>query len=226
MAKRHNAWVHVDGAFGLWAAVSPRLGHLLKGAELADSWATDGHKWLNVPFDSGYAFVADPEAHRASMFHDAPYISHDESARDQMDWNPEWSRRARGFATYAALRELGREGVAEMIDRCCEHAHKLVMGVGSLPGAEVFWEPVINQGLVRFFDPTPGATNSDHDRWTDRVISGITASGEAFFGGSTWRGRRAMRVSVCGWRTSDQDVDKVIRATNRVLQLLRSGAAR
>lgn len=216
IAKRYGAWVHVDGAFGLWAASSPRYRHLVKGVEAADSWATDGHKWLNVPFDCGYAFIAKPAAHRASMSHRAPYLTHQENARDEMDWNPEWSRRARGFSTYAALRQLGRDGVAELIDRCCRHAHELVMGIGQLDGAEVLWEPMINQGLVRFLDPS---SEQDHDRRTDEVIAAVVASGEAFFGGTTWRGKRAMRVSVCNWRTSPEDVQRSISSVARVLSL-------
>lgn len=214
LAKRYGAWVHVDGAFGLWAAASPPYAHLVKGVAAADSWATDGHKWLNVPFDCGYAFIAHPDAHRASMSYRAAYLTHDEDARDEMDWNPEWSRRSRGFSTYAALRQLGRQGIAELVERCCRHAHALVMGIGSLAGAEVLWEPVINQGLVRFLDPSP---EPDHDRRTDQVIAGIVASGEAFFGGTTWRGQRAMRVSVCNWRTSDEDVQRSVNAAARVL---------
>ena len=217
LAKRHGAWVHVDGAFGLWAAASPRYRHLLKGVAAADSWATDGHKWLNVPFDCGYAFVAHPEAHRASMSHRAAYLTHDEAARDEIDWNPEWSRRARGFPTYAALRQLGRDGIAALVERCCRHARTLVTKIGNLPGAEIIWEPVINQGLVRFLDPSPGATEADHDRRTDEVIARIAARGEAFFGGTTWRGRRAMRVSVCNWQTSDETV---VRAVSSVANLL------
>lgn len=214
IAKRYRAWVHVDGAFGLWAAASPHYRQLLRGVEAADSWATDGHKWLNVPFDSGYAFIANVDAHRASMSHRAPYITHQEDARDEMDWNPEWSRRARGFSTYAALRQLGRDGVAELIDRCCLHAHEIVMGIGQLAGAEVLREPIINQGLVRFLD---SSSEQDHDRRTDEVIAAIVASGEAFFGGTTWRGKRAMRVSVCNWRTSPEDVQRSINAVARVL---------
>lgn len=214
IAKRYGAWVHVDGAFGLWAAASPRYRQLVKGVEAADSWATDGHKWLNVPFDSGYAFIANPDAHRASMSHRAPYLTHQEDARDEMDWNPEWSRRARGFSTYAALRQLGREGVADLIDRCCRHAHEIVMGIGKLAGAEVLREPIINQGLVRFLDPS---SEQDHDRRTDEVIAAIVASGEAFFGGTTWRGKRAMRVSVCNWRTSPEDVQRSINSVARIL---------
>jgi glutamate/tyrosine decarboxylase-like PLP-dependent enzyme len=214
MARRRDAWVHVDGAFGLWAAASPRFRHLVNDVELADSWATDGHKWLNVPYDSGYAFIAHPEPHRASMSHRAPYLTHDAAMRDQMDWNPEWSRRARGFSTYAALRELGRNGVAALIDRCCDHARAIVEGIGALPGAEILWPPSINQGLVRFLDPK----GSDHDRRTDEIIAAIAATGEAFFTGTTWRGMRAMRVSVSNWQTSDEDVQRAVRAVEMTLR--------
>lgn len=217
IAKRYDAWVHVDGAFGLWIAASERLRHLVKGVELANSWATDGHKWLNVPFDCGFAFVADPESHRASLASSAAYITHAANARDQMDWNPEWSRRSRCFSSYAAIRQLGRQGVAELIDRCCKHAHSIVTRIGKLHGAELVWEPTINQGLVRFLNNSPIATPEDHDRQTDEVIAEILKTGEAFFGGTTWRGRRAMRVSVCNWRTSEADVDRVVKAVETVL---------
>jgi glutamate/tyrosine decarboxylase-like PLP-dependent enzyme len=217
IAHEHNAWVHVDGAFGLWAAASPKYRHLVRGVSKADSWATDGHKWLNVPYDCGYAFVLDSESHRASLSHRAPYLQHDTGARDEMDWNPEWSRRARGFPTYAALRQLGRNGVAELVDRCCRHAHSLTTRIGRLPGTELVWEPTINQGLVRFLDSSPTASETDHDRRTDEVIAAILATGEAFFGGTTWRGRRAMRVSVCSWRTTEEDVDRVVSAVAQLL---------
>ncbi|HEU4509416.1 MAG TPA: pyridoxal-dependent decarboxylase [Pyrinomonadaceae bacterium] len=217
LAKRYNAWVHIDGAFGLWAAATPRYEHLLRGADAADSWATDGHKWLNVPFDSGYAFVVDREAHRGSMSHRAAYLTHDAVARDEMDWNPDWSRRSRGFATYAALRQLGRSGVARIVEDCCEHARSLTLRIGELPGAEMLREPLINQGLVRFLDPRPGATDADHDQRTEVVIAAILNTGEAFFGGTTWRGRRAMRISVCNWQTSAEDVDRVLNAVAGVL---------
>ena len=219
LAKRHGAWIHVDGAYGLWAAASPRYQHLVKGVSAADSWATDGHKWLNVPYDCGYAFIAHADAHRASMSHRAAYLTHDEIARDELDWNPEWSRRARGFPTYAALRQLGHDGIAALIERCCRHAHTLVMKVGDLAGAEVLWEPIINQGLLRFLDQSPEATEADHDRRTDEVIAAILATGEAFFGGTTWRGRRAMRVSVCNWQTSDEDVARAISSVAKVLSV-------
>ena len=213
IAHQHGAWVHVDGAFGLWAAASPKYRHLTEGMAAADSWATDGHKWLNVPYDSGFAFVAHPQSHRASMSYDAPYLVLDSVARDQMDWNPEFSRRARGFATYAAVRELGRSGVADIVERCCTHAQAIVAGIGRLPGAEVLWQPVINQGLVRFLDPQ----GTDHDRHTDQVIAAIAKTGEAFFGGTTWHGRRAMRVSVCNWRTSEDDVRRTVQAVAQAM---------
>ena len=217
LAKRHQAWVHVDGAFGLWAAASPRYKHLVKGVEEADSWATDGHKWLNVPFDCGYAFVAHPEAHQAAMSHRASYLTFDAEARDEIDWNPEWSRRARGFPTYAAPRQLGREGVSNLVERCCAHAHSIVMRIGQLPGVQILCEPTINQGLVRFMDPKPDAVESDHARRTDDTIAAIRLIGEAFFTGSDWNDHRVMRVSVCNWRTSEEDVDRAVMAVAKVL---------
>jgi glutamate/tyrosine decarboxylase-like PLP-dependent enzyme len=212
LAKCYGAWVHIDGAFGLWVAASTSYRHLLAGVDAADSWATDGHKWLNVPYDCGYAFVADPKAHGGAMSHRASYISYSSDARDQADWNPEWSRRARGFPSYAAIRQLGVDGISDMINRCCTHAHSLVMEIGRLSGAEVVWEPQINQGLVRFLDLKAGASQPDHDRRTDEMIAKINAAGEAFFSGTTWRGRRAMRVSVCSWRTTSADVTRTVRS--------------
>jgi glutamate/tyrosine decarboxylase-like PLP-dependent enzyme len=141
------------------------------------------------------------------MAYRASYLTHAEAARDPLDWNPDWSRRARSFATYAALRELGRKGVAALIDRCCDHARAIVDGIGSLPGVEVLWRPIINQGLVRFGD----------ERRTDQVIAAIAATGEAFFTGTTWRGMRAMRVSVCNWQTSEDDVRRTVSAVAKVL---------
>jgi glutamate/tyrosine decarboxylase-like PLP-dependent enzyme len=220
IAKRHGAWVHVDGAFGLWAAASSDYRDLVDGVGEADSWATDGHKWLNVPYDCGYAFVADAEAHRAAMSYSAPYLAREDAAREQMDWTPEWSRRARGFPTYAALRQLGRDGVADLVERCCRHTRALVKRIGKLPGAEVVCEPIINQGLVRFLDPRPGASEQDNADWTDRVIAAIVRDGEALFGGTTWHGRRAMRVSVSNWQTSDEDVERAVNSIARVLDAM------
>jgi glutamate/tyrosine decarboxylase-like PLP-dependent enzyme len=219
IARRYGAWTHVDGAFGLWAAASPRYDHLLRGVQLAHSWATDGHKWLNVPYDCGFAFVAEPEAHRASMTHQASYLTHQTVARDPMDWNPEFSRRARGFASYAALRELGRLGVQEMVERCCDCATELVAGLGQLDGVAVLRHPIINQGLVSFPDPS-GAISND---WNDAVIAAIAAEGTAYFSGTTTsEGRRAMRISVTNWQTSGPDVVKTVAAIERVLKQMRS----
>jgi glutamate/tyrosine decarboxylase-like PLP-dependent enzyme len=211
IAKEHNAWVHVDGAFGLWAAASARTRYLVTGMEGADSWATDGHKMLNVPYDCGYAFVRDAHAHRSAMFTPAPYIPMMEDHRDSLAWTPEWSRRARGFATYAALRELGRNGIARLVDQCCQNAHAITMGIAQLKGAELLWEPAFNQGLVGFAD----------NYTTDAVVAEIVRSGEAFFSATTWRGRRAMRVSVCNWQTTERDVQRAIRAVDQVLRRMR-----
>ncbi len=218
LAHEAQAWVHVDGAMGFWCNAVPELRHLLAGAERADSWATDGHKWLNVPYDCGYAFVAHPDHHRAAMEHHASYLVHASDVRDQLDWTPDHSRRARGFATYAALRELGRTGLCDLVARCCRHAHEIVTRIGGLPNSEAVCVPVINQGLVRFRDPRRGATDRDHDTRTDEIMAAINASGEAFFTGTTWRGRRCMRVSVSSWRTTADDVDRAVAATEAALQ--------
>jgi glutamate/tyrosine decarboxylase-like PLP-dependent enzyme len=217
IAKAAGAWVHVDGAFGLLARASATKRRLVDGVELADSWSTDAHKWLNVPFDSGIAIVRDRAAHRTAMTAHASYLVASDVVRDEVDWNPEFSRRARGFALYAALRELGRHGLADLIDRCCAHCYSIVTGIGALEGAEALWIPELDQGLVRFLDPRPDATEEEHDAHTDRIIAAINASGEAFFGGVTWKGRRAMRVSVVNWRTNDSDVARTIEAARRVL---------
>jgi len=217
-AHEHGAWVHVDGAFGLWAATSPAHRHLTAGVEQADSWATDGHKWLNVPYDCGYAIVADREAHRRSFSHRVAYLDHSDVARDQVDWNPEYSRRARGFATYAAIASLGREGIGRLVADCCRHASAIVEGAAALPGVQVLCRPRINQGLLRFLDPRAGATEADHDRRTEEVTARIVASGEALFACTTWRGVRSMRVSVSGWATTDEDVDRTVRAIDAALR--------
>ena len=211
--QRPNTWVHIDGAFGLWARVSPRFGHYLNGVEHADSWATDGHKWLNTPFDIGCLATNHPTAHRDAMSIRASYITHSAQARDQIDWNPEWSRRGRGVPVYAVIRALGRSGIAAMIDRCCDAARDLTDGIGNLAGAEILVPATINQALVRFYDPT----GIDHDRFTDHVIDLLQTEGPAFFGGTTWEGMRAMRISVCSWATTPADVTATIDATRTVL---------
>lgn len=217
MAHAAGAWVHVDGAFGLFARASPAYRHLTEGIELANSWATDGHKWLNVPYDCGFAAVRDVEAHRASMALGASYLTSATDGRDEMDWNLEWSRRARGFPVYAALRELGRDGVTSMVDRCCQHCRDIVAGIGALEGAEALHEPVLNQGLVRFTPPQPRATTQDWDEHNDATITKINATGEAYLSGTTWQRRRAMRVSVVNWMTSEQDVQRTVDAVRSVL---------
>jgi glutamate/tyrosine decarboxylase-like PLP-dependent enzyme len=217
MAKNAGAWVHIDGAFGLFARASKQKIHLTTGLDLADSWATDGHKWLNVPFDCGIAIVRDREVHREAMTISASYIAAETEARDQIDWNPEWSRRARGVPVYAALRELGKEGLAELIDRTSRHCHTIVTEINKLPGAKMLWEPQLNQGLVQFLDPRGSATQEDHDARTVEVIEAINATGEAFFSGTIWNGMQAMRVSVVNWRTSDDDVERTVQAVKNVL---------
>ncbi|MFN7963847.1 MAG: pyridoxal-dependent decarboxylase [Thermoanaerobaculia bacterium] len=217
LARAAGAWVHVDGAFGLFARTSRAKRYLVAGVETADSWVADGHKWLNVPFDCGLAFVRDSAAHRAAMTVAASYIAPEGSARDEIDWNPEWSRRGRGFALYAALRELGSEGLEALVDRTCAHAAALVARIGALPGVEILWRPHLNQGLLRFLDPRAGATEADHDARTEAVIQAINQTGEAFVSGTTWRGQRAMRVSVVNWRTREADVQRTVAAVAGVL---------
>ncbi len=225
LAHAAGAWVHIDGAFGLLARASRSKRHLLDGVELADSWATDAHKWLNVPFDCGVAIVRDRAAHRAAMTVSASYIAPaGETHRDQIDWNPEWSHRARGFVVWAALRELGADGVEAMIDRCCGFCHDIVTGIGALDGAESMMVPDMNQGLVRFLNHREDASDTDHDRRTDAVIAAINASGEAFFSGAVWRGRRVMRVSVVNWRTSAGDVARTIAAARQAIAECRGSA--
>ena len=219
LAHAYHAWVHIDGAFGLWAAASPRLQHLIHGAELADSWATDGHKWLNVPYDCGYAFVANRSAHHASFALNSSYVEHSSNVREQIDWNIEWSRRGRGFSTWAALRSLGRTGVADLIERTCHFAKDLATRIGALPHAELLYPTIaLNQAIVRYLDPKPDATEADHDAFTERIVAAIVASGEAYFTNTTWRGKRAMRISVSCHQTTPEDVDRTVAAVAKVLQ--------
>jgi glutamate/tyrosine decarboxylase-like PLP-dependent enzyme len=217
IARKHGAWVHVDGAFGLWVAASRKHRSNVRDVGLADSWTTDGHKWLNTPFDCGYAFVSDRAAHAAALSHQASYLVDVAGARDELNWNPEWSRRARAIPTYAALQQLGSDGVEQLVDRCCDYAALLVNEIGALRGAELVSPARINQGLVRFRDPRRGATSEDHDRMTDRVIARIVAQGDAYFGGTSWRGMRCMRISVCSWQTDLEAVKRTVTAVRRAL---------
>lgn len=208
IVRETDAWLHVDGAFGLWVAASPARCELVEGVGAADSWATDGHKWLNVPYDCGLAFCAKPQAHSASMAMRASYYEgQGKWMRDAADWTPESSRRARAFTVYAALRSLGRTGIADLVDRCCAHAQRFAAGVSRLPGCEVLNEVVINQVLFRFAD----------DATTNAALAHVQASGEAWMGGTTWDGRAAIRVSVSNWRTTEADIDRTVAAFERAL---------
>ncbi|HSP73539.1 MAG TPA: pyridoxal-dependent decarboxylase, partial [Gaiellaceae bacterium] len=193
-----RAWLHVDGAFGLWAAASPRFRHLVSGVERADSWSTDGHKWLNVPYDCGVAFCARPEAHRAAMAVSAAYLQAGK-ARDPMDWGPDSSRRARGFAVYAAIRQLGRSGVAALVDRCCDHARVFAARLEE-EGFEILNDVVLNQVLVRA---------------SPELVARVQADGTLWAGGTTWHGIDAMRISVSSWATTGTDVDRAVAAILR-----------
>ena len=198
-----GAWLHVDGAFGLWAAASPELARLVSGHERADSWSTDAHKWLNVPYDCGIAFVAHPDVHRAAMTVSADYLVQDpDAARDEVDWTPEFSRRARGFAVYAALRSLGRSGVADLIDRSCARARQFAAEISAVPGCQVLNDVVLNQVLFRFVD----------DATTNVVLARVQASGEAWMSGTVWNGSSAIRLSVSNWRTTAADVTRTVAA--------------
>jgi glutamate/tyrosine decarboxylase-like PLP-dependent enzyme len=210
-AAAHGAWLHVDGAFGLWAAASPRLRQLVRGVERADSWITDAHKWLNVPYDSALVLTSDPEAHRAAMTISASYLIQDDGARavrDQVDWVPEFSRRARGFAVYAALRSLGRSGLAELVERACDCAQRFADGVASLPGAELLNDVVLNQVLFRF--------GSDDE--TDEVLRRVQDLGDVWMSGTTWDGRRAIRISVSNWQTTGAEIDLALQSFRAALE--------
>jgi len=207
-AHASGAWVHVDGAFGLWANAAPSRAHLLTGANEADSWALDGHKWLNVPYDSGMVFVRDPVHLRAAMS-DAPaaYLSSAGQA-DPMNYTPEMSRRARGVDTWAALRHLGRSGIANLVERSCRHATKFADILRSA-GVRILNDVVLNQVLAAF----------GNDEETRRVIDGVQRDGTCWCGGTVWHGSAAMRISVSSWATTDADVDRCARTILRIAGL-------
>jgi glutamate/tyrosine decarboxylase-like PLP-dependent enzyme len=194
-----NAWLHVDGAFGLWAGASDSLRHLVRGVERADSWAVDAHKWLNVPYDNGIAFTAHPESHSGAFSARAPYLIVDAENREPLDWNPEHSRRARGFTVYAAIRSLGRSGIAELIERSCAHARRFADGLAEL-GAEVLNDVELNQVLFRF------ATDDE----TNAVLHGVQEDGSTWMGGTMWDGRPAIRISVSNWQTTEEHVERTL----------------
>lgn len=206
-ARKAGAWVHVDGAFGLWAAASPRRRPLVEGIELADSWACDGHKWLNVPNDTGYAFCAHPDVHATALAYTAAYLTGQVAGREYGggDLVLESSRRARGFATWATLRSLGRTGVADLVDRCCDLATRFARGLGGVDGIEIVNDVVLNQVLVRVGD----------EAHTNRVEQLVQQDGTCWLGATSWRGERMLRISVSNWSTTEADVDRCIAAITR-----------
>lgn len=205
VASHPNAWVHVDGAFGLWAAVSPSLRHLVEGVDRADSWSTDAHKWLNVGYDCGFVAVREADAHRAAMATSASYLMRSEQ-RENWEWVLDSSRRARGFILYAALRSLGRSGVRALVERCCALARRMADQLREADDVAVLNDVVLNQVLVRFGD--------SEDR-TREVIAAVQEDGTAWMGGTTWQGKAAMRISVSNWSTTEADADRTVEAILR-----------
>jgi glutamate/tyrosine decarboxylase-like PLP-dependent enzyme len=216
VAALPNAWLHVDGAFGLWAQVSPRLRHLTAGVERADSWATDLHKWLNVGYDCGFVAVRDRDAQRAAMSASAAYLLPSHTQRENWEWVLDSSRRARGFAAWAAIRSLGRSGVRDLVERCCDLAQRIATGLAGAPGVEILNDVVLNQVLVRF---TP-RDDGDADAFTREVIARVQADGVAWMGGTVWQGRAAMRISVSNWSTTEADADATVDAILRAATAL------
>ena len=215
VTSRHQAWLHVDGAFGLWAAASVALKHHVRGIERADSCATDAHKWLNVPYDSGLVFVAHPAAHRAAMSLSAAYLVRSpEEPREPMDWVPESSRRARGFAVYAALRSLGRSGVADLVDRCCRLARRFADRLRREPSIEILNDVVLNQVLVRVVPPA-----GDANAATLAALRLVQEERVCWLGSTRWHDMDAMRISVSNWSTTEADIDRsadsIIRAARQ-----------
>lgn len=209
VAHERNAWLHIDGAFGLWGRTTASKRALLDGCELADSWANDAHKWLNVPYDSGIVIVRDAAAHRASMTSTAEYLEQTSGVeRDNFDWTPDFSRRARGFAIYAAIRALGRRGIASLIDGCCDRAREFAEILGRDKRVTILNDVVLNQVLVRF---------SNSDDITRDVIARVQREGTCWLGGTTWQGQAAMRISVSNWSTTAEDVEKSAAAILRML---------
>lgn len=199
-----DVWLHVDGAFGMWAAASPTLAHLVSGRELADSWSVDAHKWLNVPHDTGFAICADRSAHRRSLGTVAPYLQQAAGGdHDPFELVPEWSRRARGFPAYAALRSLGRSGVTDLVERCCALASSMARQLAAEDGVEILNEVSLNQVLVRF---------GDDDERTRAVVRGVQEDGTAWLGGTVWQGRAAMRISVSSHATTEDDARLTVAA--------------
>jgi glutamate/tyrosine decarboxylase-like PLP-dependent enzyme len=218
IAHGYRAWVHVDGAFGLWAAAVPELSGQVAGLGRADSWATDAHKWLNVPYDSGLAIVSDPAPHRAAMGLRASYLQRgDDEERVGMDWVPESSRRSRVLPLYALLRTIGGNGVTELVRRTCELARRMADRLGTEPGVRILNEVVLNQVLARF----AGVRGYDADETTREVIVRVQAEGTCWAGGAVWQGQQAMRISVSNWSTTEADIDRSAAAIVRCYREVR-----
>jgi glutamate/tyrosine decarboxylase-like PLP-dependent enzyme len=208
----HAGWLHVDGAFGLWAVASPKHRSLVQGIELADSISVDCHKWLNVPYDSGLVFIRDPATHHAAMALNASYyVTAPGAERDNCNWVPEASRRARGFTVYAALRALGRNGITELVDRCCRLARRMAEKLSQDSRVRILNDVVLNQILVRFSDSSGG----DDDTFTASVIRRVQDDGTCWLGGTNWHGMQAMRISVSNWSTTERDIDVSAQAILR-----------
>jgi glutamate/tyrosine decarboxylase-like PLP-dependent enzyme len=207
----HNAWLHIDGAFGLWAAAAPATRHLTRGIERADSWAVDAHKWPNVPYDAGMAIVADPDTHVAAMSLAGPYLVGDPGQRDNTNYVPESSRRAHAVSIYAAIRSLGRAGVTEMIERNCAQARRMAQRLAAIAGAKVLNDVVLSQVLVQL----PGGDNANR-----AAVDAIQRDGTCWLSGTTWRGQYVLRVSITNWATTDDDVDRASEAIALAVQHL------
>lgn len=222
LAQAAGAWLHVDGAFGLWAAASTGRRHLTAGMEYADSWATDAHKWLNVPHDSGMVFTADPAAHRAAMSvpGEAYLVRSGEGQREPYQWVPEMSRRARVFAIQAALLAFGRQGLADLIDRCCDLACRMRDRLQVHPGIAIMNDVVLNQ--ILFSVTPPDMPDAAADAFTDQVAAAIQVEGTCWLGATSWRGRRRLRLSICNYRTTQADIDLSAAAICRAIDLVRS----
>ncbi len=224
LAGQHGAWLHVDGAFGLWARCTPALRGLCVGAEVADSWAVDGHKWLQLPYDAGFAIVRHRDAHRRAMGMSASYLNRGaDDGRNPSDWVPELSRRARGFAAWAVMQTLGRSGIREMVERHCACARQLAQRLADFPGVRVINEVCLNQVALAFGDlPRDGVTTPEDDVLTDAVIAEVQRENTSFVSGADWKGRRIMRVSVIARETDSAEIaslaDSIVRAWRRVSQ--------
>ncbi|MBI3892440.1 MAG: aspartate aminotransferase family protein [Candidatus Wallbacteria bacterium] len=221
LVRAENAWIHIDGAFGLWAAVSPELRIHLQGVKCADSWATDAHKWLNVPYDSGIVIVRNAAQHRRLKTSRCSYAGEEsEDRRDGSTWVPDNSRRARAFVLYAVLRELGRSGVREVVERCCRLARQFAFGVARLPCAQVLNDVVLNQVLVRFSSPEL----NDCDAFQREIAGHVQEEGRCWLGTTTWHGQVVLRASICNWSTTEDDISMLLEALAQAVRKVMADA--